>query len=941
MHAILPQALSLSKGEARVGSCARWHDAARVSATAFALALGLGAWATGTGAEPAPAAPESAPAVAQAPYALAPVERPPEDELVLELRFGRYVLSDGMIGYLSRGGLLLPLGGLADALEFAVVVDPAAGRADGWFIREHRLFFLDLARGEATVEGRKTTFPRALVEAHADDIYVDTALLADWFPIDLDFDLSQLSVEVASREPLPIEERLEREKAYAGLGRGRPARPQYPRLDLPHRLLDWPAVETSSSVGYDGGREGGVAADYNALIAGDFLYADGTLFLAGDDVEALSDARFTLARKDPDAGLFGPLRATEAAAGDVFTPQLPLTADQQEGRGVALSSFPLSRPSEFDRTTLRGDLPLGWEVELYRNEVLLDIRRPTPEGRYEFADVPLLFGLNVLRLVFYGPQGQRRDETQRLFVGPGQVRPGEQHFRVAVNQQDEDTIPVGDDAAADELQGEMRYVGEYELGVTQEVSLAAGVASLPLDDGRHSYAGLGLRASALGSFLRADVVRDFAGGTAAQVAVQTDLFGVNVLAEHARFFDFVSERAEADSDPVESATRLRIDGVVPEWLLPRLPFSLTAEVETRESGRTETTAQNRLSAFFGGVAVSNNLNFRLSGGGGVASTSTLDGSLFVSGRLDGLALRGQVGYAVDPVTEFTNVELTADYAIDDDTTARVGVNRQLTGDHVTSFLAGAFRAFDRFALGFSGAYSDDGAFSAGLSLSVGFGREPRSGGVALRPRGLATNGAVSARVFLDRDQDGTYGPGDEPLPEVRFHGHEDIETDADGVAFVTGLSAYQPRSVAIDPGSLADPYWVPVRDGVEVVSRPGKTALVDFPVTTSGEIDGTVFLRRGETLTEIANVQLQLVNASGEVVAETKSAFDGFYLFQFVRPGRYAVRVAPEQVERLRLLPPPPAEAEIGPDGDVVAGLDLVLERAARPEDAPGAAEDR
>ena len=39
-----------------------------------------------------------------------PVERPVEDEVILAVRLDRHLLSDGVIGYLHRGGVLLPLG---------------------------------------------------------------------------------------------------------------------------------------------------------------------------------------------------------------------------------------------------------------------------------------------------------------------------------------------------------------------------------------------------------------------------------------------------------------------------------------------------------------------------------------------------------------------------------------------------------------------------------------------------------------------------------------------------------------------------------------------------------------------------------------------------------------------------------------------------------------
>ena len=157
------------------------------------------------------------------------VERPDEEFLILQMRLGRHILSEGIIGYIHRGGILLSLEEVAMALEFAISVDLSAGQASGWFLSDSRLFALDISRQEVIIDGQKHSFEPELVELHRDGIYVDASLFRQWFPIDLKYDLPRLFIEVSSREKLPIELRLEREKARQHLGRRAAAAP--PRLD--------------------------------------------------------------------------------------------------------------------------------------------------------------------------------------------------------------------------------------------------------------------------------------------------------------------------------------------------------------------------------------------------------------------------------------------------------------------------------------------------------------------------------------------------------------------------------------------------------------------------------------------------------------------------------------------------------------------------------------
>jgi hypothetical protein len=102
-------------------------------------------------------------------------------------------------------------------------------------------------------------------------------------------------------------------------------------------------------------------------------------------------------------------------------------------------------------------------------------------------------------------------------------------------------------------------------------------------------------------------------------------------------------------------------------------------------------------------------------------------------------------------------------------------------------------------------------------------------------------------------------------------------------------------------------------------------ATVDFPVVASWEVDGTVYLRRGDGLAEASRVRLELLDAAGNVSASVETVFDGFYLFERVDPGRYVLRVAPQQAERLGLEVPPERELVVG-EGEVLSGVDFVLE---------------
>ncbi len=863
---------------------------------------------------------------------LSSVEPPEEALLIFLLRLAKYdhVLTDGLVSYRYDTGLYLPLGEVARALDFAIILDLDLGRAEGWFIEETRRFSLDLLSGEATVAGQTMPFDPGLVELHLDDIYVHAGLLERWFPINFAFDVPNLVLDVISREPLPIEQRLERERLRALLGLGAEPTRGFSEVDVPYRLWGWPFIDTTIETTFGRDEDGGDEAQsrYTMLATGDLLGMNARLFAAGSNREPLANLRLEAGRKDPEGGLLGPVAAREFTLGDVSTPRHSLILRSRTGRGVEISSFLLTRPDEFSRTTLRGTLPLGWEVELFRNDVLFDFQVARDDGRYEFIDVPLLFGLNEFRFVFFGPQGQRREEIERVLVGPGLIQPGEDYFRVVANQQDTNLIETGEGVDI-ELAGSGRFFAEYERGISDALSVAASLGSLRLEDGRHNYASLGLRGTAAGMFGSFDLVGDSAGGRAAEASVQTRFGPLNAVARHAQFVDFVSEQAEPEGDDnLRSRSQLRLDVLLPGRRAFRPFGSLEATHERRESGLTETDIRNRLSASIRRIVLSNILDLSLRRGG-VADATNLSGNLLVNGRLPSLSLRGDLGYSVMPNGQLSTVVLSSEWLAREDLTARFGVSRSFDPQE-TGFTAGLSWQFKTVALGFNLDFSDDGSFTVRFGLTSSVGRDPRSGRVRMSSEPMAEKGAVSARLFHDQNVNGRFDEDDQPIDGAEFvSGRQflDVATGEDGTAFVTNLPMYTDLDLRVSRESLEDPFWLPQPEGRRLVLRPGVVPVLDFPVVTTGEIDGTVYFRRRGVVREVANVRLELVDSEGEVVQEVRSAFDGFYLFELVPPGRYSLRVSPAQVAQLKLAPLRDREVIITAEGTIINGLDLTLGR--------------
>lgn len=839
-----------------------------------------------------------------------------EDLRILEVRLDEEILSDELTAYQHQGGgILLPVGEVARLLALAITVKPEDGTAQGFVARQDRTFFLDTGRHEITLSGKRSVFDPDLVEVHEDDLYADSTLLSEWLQIELDADLFALRLRVRPREPLPLQLRRQRESRMNQSSRGQRPDPGYPIWKNPYDLFTLPFIDQTFRLGY---RSGVIEAEYTTYATADLLGMESDWYVHGNRDEQMQDFRLTLGRKDPDGRLF--LGSRELAVGDVPQPGSALVSSSRIPHpGVLISSYPLERPTQFASNSFYGDLPPGWDVELYQNNALTGYQTAREDGRYAFENVPLLFGYNFFQLVFYGPQGQRRVENHQFVVGASQTPPGAAYYRVVANQERAWTGP----AAPGDVHG-YRALVQTDIGIFERLSAAAEVSTLPLQDRRHDYAKLGLRGYLGFLSAYADFVEDRKGGSASEAGLQTRVLGISINASHSALTrDYVSELFPLTDDPVARRDRLRLDMAIPAWLLPRIPITFEANQDQFYSGRTRTRLGNRVSIYYRGFSAANELRWDRESG----SDPFFQGSFQLSRTVRGHSLRGEVIYRLMTLPGLSSVNLSADGFLTPRYRYSISVTRAVLSEQ-DLLTIGVNKILGKFAAGVQAQYDTRGNLGVNLNLSVGVGLEPRTDRVVTDAGPIAGSGAASVRAFLDQNINGKLDPGEEPIEHVAFSingSQARTVTDKRGIALLTQLPAYRPLDLGLAAGTLEDPAWTPTLKGVRFTPRPGKAVEVDFPVVLTGEIDGTVRTVRLGQPAAAGGVTLHLTDGAGRVIQETKSAYDGYYLFTAVVPGEYELRIAPTEVARIGLVNPPVRPLTIAADGTILSGVDLAL----------------
>lgn len=840
--------------------------------------------------------------------------------LILDVRLDGFVLSDGLSAYQDGPQILLPLGELARLLTLAISVQPEAGSASGYVLREDQTFGLNVAQSLVSLAGHEVRFETKRAHVIDDEIYVNSELLSRWLPIDFDLNMSALQLQVKPREKLPLQERLERERAASRLGNAKPrplADPGYPRAIAPYQWIDRPFIDQTFGAGVQvapGARQ--LSAASTTYLTADMLGMEGAAYISSSRDQSKPDWRMTLGRNDPDAGLLGPLRARSLVMGNISMPSIAnVMSTSGSGRGIAISNRPLEQPTSFDRQSLRGDLPPGWDVTLSYNDALVGFQASRADGQYAFDDLPLSFGRNEFLLLFNGPLGQMRSERKSFLLDQSIVKPGE--FLYTLTGHHADT-------------GGVRSAARLDWGLTKTLAGSAGLIRMPRPgSGQRSteerrYAQLGLRAFWNWAIVTSELTFAQSGGMLAELGLKTRLGNYAVDFLHTqRKGGFDSDIFSAAGDPVRVRDKLRVQGTLAPVGLPRLPVALEAQREVLASGVINATMSGRLSAMLAGTSVTNSLSWQRAG-----STSTNSGNLQLSRRVADLGLSGQLDYSLRPEARLDALALTADRNLASRYRINAGLLRTFSSS-TTLISGGISKNLGRFSLALSASYSSRHELALGLQLFIALGHEPRTGQWFSSALPMAGMGAVSARAFVDRNLNGLRDPDEELVPNAGFilnsGSYHPTHSAEDGTAFLDRLTPGSYVDIALDPATLEDPLWKPRTEGVRVLPRPGRVQMLEFPVLSTSEVDGTVYLTGKSGRRGIGDAVVELVNDQGAVVMSTPSSSDGFYLLRQVMPGRYTLRISPAQTAKLALESTRNRPIEVMPDGDFINGQDLEL----------------
>ncbi len=695
------------------------------------------------------------------------------------------------------------------------------------------------------------------------ELFVYTGTLMRSLGVEVGVDWENLIAVVGHTDALPVARRARRERRRALLSRRAPPLLRSVTAPVADRVADGAVLEWALSGATDAPITNSTAQ----------IGLGGKLFGGGLEVEyerlgfqggSITRTRGSWQRAWPERRWVRQVRI-----GDVQTSGLR----SRQVRGAVVTNQPFIRSSAFDFEEIVGELPEGWEIELYDAYGLLDFGEADPLGEFRVA-LPLRYGQNPFDMVLYGPQGEvvRRQRT----------------IRVPFSR-----IPAG----------ELEYA--VGLGACRASDLCGGLVSADARYGinNHITAQAGWDVITRGGDA-SDVFQPYAAVSAAvlpSVRLTTEAVLNGQLRGQADFEPSPDLRVQLaqtflDTDGARLTgtpqDRRRTEGSL-QWITTGRVTTVLQVSASRASGDGISRAAYSVTgtARYGGrrfalglrqlrvtqpslslktTSLDLNGDFVMLGGPRWLRTATLGGGIGVDAERGLSSLRAAIGRAVGRIVR---VDFGIGWFRDRGGFAiQLGLSSMLPGPRFGSqntFTAGT---------GAEGVQYFDG--------SVLF--DPSTGRARLGDGRDVGRAGLSGLVFLDIDGDGERDndePGLANVP-VRVDGWT-LETDSTGRFSTWELFPFETSFITVDTTGLDNPFYVVPNRILDVTPTPNSFVSVEIPVVVGAEVSGGV-LYRDRPLVGV-RVELRELE-TGQVITLTTFTDGGFYVMG-VPPGNWVASI--------------------------------------------------
>lgn len=755
----------------------------------------------------------------------------------------------------------LDMSQLSEMLDLSITYNAQSKTLEGWLLSENNPVLINLdsdnGNGSGQVGEQQIKILPAQWRELDNTLYLGVDALKLWFGITADIRTGRLMVNFTTEQEHPRHARLKRQKRYQQVSHRRALQANWPQVNDSWQAITTPNLDVNWQRGLDlaNGKNSAAISVRGAM---DLLWQSSTFNWSRS--QGKNNGRWRLNRTLPyEQGHY------YYQAGDIVPLPHPFAGTSQ-GRGF---NWLASKDAQNQLLTRRfeGDAPPGWDVELYRGDVVVAWQAVGENGQFMFEDIPVSFGENAFSVALYGPSGERQQRSYAFANYDLGVLPEQWLPELSLVQSGKTVFFNTNDKPDWLVNSRLSY------GLNKQQALRFSYLK-----NRQTTTQKLLNVE-LSGFMRRHRYQFNLGKSLNHPDFLASLSSTGKLTDH---YDYrFSWRDASALKPTQGQqTTLgvsRFDG----WL----EHAINLGYNTTPSGQAYDITL-ALGKSFEQWALSHNLSWQQN-----PNSQQRQGNFNLQWHPPDHNLQLQSEYHFTDGFQWRNAQLSWRYQ-------QFGYSWQwqVRRDQVNkqhSWQLNIGRAFEHVRI--SMALATDSQQGTTLALNLSSGINFNQSSTRISHNNQRSKATIEAWAFLDQDFDGVFSPGDDPIPGVRFAGQrhwQGIVTDKQGKVRLDATTN-SVEKVTLDPDSLEDPFLYTPINKVKINSHPGGKIVLQFPFYISSEIQGEVRLWDSELQSfEVrGGVPLQLLNHKNQLVSETHSEYDGYFALDKLLPGQYRIIV--------------------------------------------------
>ena len=842
-----------------------------------------------------------------------------DDEVFLQFRH-QGVVNTYVSALYSQDKFYLSISDLFESLQIDHSIDQGSLTVTGNF----------LGKGNYTLnfDSRRARFLDQELTLTADDFvitefgyYLDPEIYYELFEMEFIIDFSNLAVSLESPDTMPIIAQQEREQRRERLLR---TQRELRRDFYPNRFDREKSAFNGGFVDYN------LTTNLNQT-GNSYLYSTniGTELIGGDIQGTIFGSYSQTASSLRSSGLrwrYG-IRDNEwvssVIAGQTTAEGLAPVAYT----GVRLTNEPIEPRYLYDETVFTGSVDPDSEVELYRNNTLIDFTQADGSGSYRFT-IPLTYGTSNYTIRAYSPTGEMTTRDARLQIPFNFLPPGEINYTVNAGRVDN---PIA---------------GSTNRGVVSKANVSAGLSDRFTAAGGVEYfedfhEGLPTFTGRVSTRLSDGYLLSLEAANDAFYRASGSVIYPNNASLNLDYTYYNTQGGIYNSSRNQSSIRANL---FTPFSIGDLPLFMRWSVtnEQRATGAVTryrldfNTRLGRANLRFGYRDTQlGNLSFESTPVARLNSSVTYNFSRSrnIPSPLRSMFFRAQANY-IPSVSLIEDAELQLSRNITRRGRMQFSAGRNFIGD---------FNLF-RFSLTFDfnairsnttvRSTRNSSTLTQSLRGSVGY--DSNHNNVLFTNRQQVGRSGVAVRMYVDNNNSGSYDEGDELIPDnaVRIDRAGGNSFTKEDVHYISQLQPYRQYNMTVNKGSISNPLLVPDLEQFSFVTDPNQYKLIEIPLYMSGIIEGKIErqLPDGE-MSGLGGLRLYLrqVNVPEGTephTEEIRTFSDGSFYTYEVPPGDYVIEPDPTQLNFLDVTPDVESlEFEVRPlaEGDFVEGLEMTL----------------